>query len=87
MGVFKIPKDGGSGSLRNFENMYENVGQKTVMLIVNAVVTSEVFVCCILGAFAKLRKATISFVVSIFACRSARPSAWNVVPWTDLHES
>jgi hypothetical protein len=48
-----IPKDGGSRSLRNFENIKENMRQKTVMFIVSAMINSEVSVCCILGAFAK----------------------------------
>ena len=72
---FKIPKDGGSRSLRNFESIYENMRQKTTMFIVTAVITSEMSVCCILGAVAKLRKATVSFVMSVRLF--VRPSAWN----------
>jgi len=56
MRVFEISKGGGSRSLRKFENIYENMIQKTVMFIVTAVITSEMSVYCILGAFAKLRK-------------------------------
>ena len=77
MRLFKIPKDGGSRSLRKFENIYENMRQKTVMFVVTAVITSEMSVCCVLGAFAKLRKATVSFVMSVSVCPSVHPSVWN----------
>jgi len=56
MHVFEISTAEGNRSLRKFENICENMIQKTVMFIMTAVITSEVSVCCILGAFAKSRK-------------------------------
>jgi len=87
MRFFKIPKDGGSRSLRNFENICENMRQKTAMFILTAVITSEMSVCCILGAFAKLRKATVSFVMSVSVCPYVLPHGTSWFHWTDLHES
>ena len=87
MRAFKIPKDGGSRSLRNFENIYENMRHKTFMFIVTAVITSEMSVCCILGAFAKFRKAIVSFVMSISVCPYVLPRGTTWSHWTDLHES
>jgi len=39
-----------------------------------------------LGAFGKLRKAAVSFVMSVLL--SVRPSTWNnsVLHWMDFHE-
>jgi hypothetical protein len=43
--------------------------------------------CCVLDAFAKLRKASISFIMSVLSV-SLCPSAWNNLDcnWTDFHE-
>ena len=41
----------------------------------NCTTQSLNFSICVVGPFAKLRKATISFVMSV--CPSVRPSAWN----------
>ena len=43
---------------------------------------SRVFYCSLLGAFAKLRKATVSFLMSVRPCTSEQLGSI----WTDLHE-